>query len=100
MATFSYTGTIQTYTVSVSGNYQLVSIGAAGGSNASGDLGGKAAQIAETIHLSAGTVLYYVVGGVGFNGIGGPAYEGGGGGGGTFVYTNLTTPLELSLIHI
>ena len=82
MTTFTYTGNIQTYTVSVSGNYQLVSIGAAGGSNFNGDQGGKAAQIAETIHLSAGTVLYYVVGGVGSNGNirHSPDFQGGGGG--------------------
>ena len=78
-----YTGTIVDYTVAVSGDYALRTVGADGGSilAAATYFGGGGAEAAGDINLNAGTVLAVVVGGVG-----GALVNGVGGGGGTFIY--------------
>jgi PEP-CTERM motif len=81
--TFSYTGSVQTYTVPVSGYYQVSAAGASGGGsfNTSGGLGASAGG---TVLLFAGAQLGIVVGGQGGDGSG-PGVAGSGGGG-SFVY--------------
>lgn len=77
---FSYTGQIQSYTITTSGTYQIYLAGAQGG-NSNQFAGGKGASVTGKIHLDAGTVLEVVVAGAG-----GDQYGAGGGGGGSFVY--------------
>ncbi len=93
--TFSYTGTIQTDTISVSGVYDITADGAQGGSYSSAaQAGGKGAAVSGDIYLAAGTVLEIVVGGQG-----GTQSYGGGGGGGSFVIetNNGTSPVDTLL---
>jgi T5SS/PEP-CTERM-associated repeat protein len=97
----SYTGSLQTYTITTGGNYTITFAGGVGGEykyHGGGFLpGGNGAVIQVTGVFSAGTVLKAVIGGAGSNGdpvMGGP----GGGGGGTFIYlsnssTGVLTPL-------
>lgn len=82
---FSYTGSIVSYTVPVSGVYEIDSFGAQGGVNAgiSGPTGGLGAQAGGEFSLMAGQTLSILVGGQGGNGSG--LDGGGGGGGGSFV---------------
>jgi hypothetical protein len=77
--TFDFTGVEVTWTVPVTGLYDLTAFGAHGG----GAAGGKGAEIGGDIELSSGTVLSIVVGGEGKSG--GSAF-GAGGGGGSFVF--------------
>jgi hypothetical protein len=81
---FNYTGAIQTYTIPVSGVYQIVALGADGGTGV-GASGGSGVSITGNVLLSAGTVVDIVVGGAGKTGIFGSKF-GGGGGGGAFIY--------------
>jgi hypothetical protein len=82
MATFSYTGQIETFTVASSGEYELTLDGAQGGSGDNGaDAGGAGAIIGGDVYLQAGEKLEIVVGGEG----GSDGSFGGGGGGGSFV---------------
>lgn len=86
---FSYTGTIQTETISSSGLYDITATGAAGGVGGGGNIagqGGLGAAVGGDIYLAAGTVLEILVGGKGTDGGGSPLNgQGGGGGGGSFV---------------
>jgi PEP-CTERM motif len=89
--TFSYTGSVQTYTVVTTGTYEIDSAGAQGGGGTQSS-GGLGALISGDVVLTAGTQLEIVVGGVGRNGA--PTAAGGGGGGGSFVFLlNASLPL-------
>ena len=76
--TIAFTGAEVTWTVPVTGLYDLTAYGARGGGR-----GGYGAEIGGDIELSAGTVLSIVVGGRGATA---GASFGGGGGGGSFVF--------------
>jgi hypothetical protein len=97
--TFNYTGAIvQTYTVTVTGTYDITAYGAQGGQggNPNGGSGGLGAEIGGELFLTQGEVLQIVVGGAGGFGGGG----GGGGGGGTFVIEtyNGTNAVHIPLV--
>ena len=88
---FAYTGTVQTYTVPQTANYNLT-VGGAAGAGATNETdtityaGGSGALLSGDVTLTAGTVLDIVVGGAGASSNG--SNGGGGGGGGTFVYVS------------
>lgn len=94
--TFTYSGTVQTYTVTQSGTYDIDVFGAAGGSANSGSgtsAGGFGAEVNGDVYLAAGTQLEIVAGGEGGLGVtyqttstSSTTYYAGGGGGGSFVY--------------
>ena len=90
--TLSYTGGLQTYTVSSSGVYDIVAYGAQGGTSGAGTAGGLGGESGGDVTLTSGTTLTVLVGGQGSTG--GP----GGGGGGTFVVegTGSYTPLIIA----
>jgi hypothetical protein len=75
------TGTIATYTVTVSGLYDITAIGAGGGSSPFA-AGGAGALVTADFSLTAGTELEILVGGAG---AASNIADGGGGGGGSFV---------------
>ncbi len=79
---YSYTGTIQEYTVTVSGVYEIIAYGAQGGASyvQGGAQGGLGAEVGIAANLSVGTELEILVGGAGES-----DDDAGGGGGGTFV---------------
>ncbi len=83
MSAFTYTGAIQTYTVPLTGIYEITAAGAEGGQAASRGFGpgGSGAVLSGQVMLTSGTTLDVVVGGQGGSG----EYSGGGGGG-SFVY--------------
>jgi len=91
-AAFSYTGSLQTYTVPA-GDYwlQVQATGGAGGNNNSSPLvaGGLGAQVSAYLPVTPGQTVYVLVAGAGEPpggggpGTGGPGGYGGGGGGGT-----------------
>ena len=96
--TLAYTGAIQHYAVTQTGNYSLVAAGGSGGSVFGryiyGDVfyaGGHGITIGAQVTLTAGTMLDIVVGGGG----GGGRY-GGGGGGGTFILLAPGTPVVVA----
>ena len=80
--TFSYTGSVQTYTVPAGDNaLQVTAIGGSGGAYYSGGSGGQGGEVSSTVPVSGGETLYVYVGG---NGAGEWADNGGfNGGGGT-----------------
>ncbi len=80
--TIAFTGAEVTWTVPVTGIYDLTAYGARGGGR-----GGNGAEVGGDIELSAGTVLSIVVGGRGATA---GASFGGGGGGGSFVFEGST----------
>jgi uncharacterized repeat protein (TIGR03803 family) len=80
---FTYTGSIQTYTVPATGTYAISVSGAQGGQGRETN-GGLGAAVSGDVSLVQGTVLDVVVGG-GVNG-GTFDYNGAGGGGSSFVY--------------
>jgi len=84
-------GGIQTWTVPVTGLYQLVANGAQGG-GVTGN-GGLGASINGRVSLTAGQVLQIVVGQRGTDASGGSVSNGGGGGGGSFVAVGSNTLL-------
>jgi hypothetical protein len=77
--TFSYTGSAQSFEVTVTGFYSIALSGASGG-NRQGSSYGKGGYTYGTIFLREGTILYVYVGGEGGTSEGG--YNGGGNGGG------------------
>ena len=92
---FAYTGDVQTYTIPVTGTYRLELWGASGG-DAGPYKGGLGGYTSGYIHLQAGQVLYFYVGGEGsqsavggWNGggnlVAGQEYFGASGGGSTDV---------------
>jgi PEP-CTERM motif len=70
--TFAFTGAVQSFTASVSGEYAVELLGASGGNN-----GGLGAEVSGDVFLTAGEDLTLVVGGQGGTG----SLAGGGGGG-------------------
>ncbi len=82
---FSYTGNVQTFTAPVTGEYTLEVWGAEGGSYENN--GGKGGYATGTVQLTAGQIIYVVVGGKGGDGSsnctnpGSGGYNGGGTGG-------------------
>ncbi len=82
--TFSYTGTVQTYTVPITGTYKLEVWGAQGGTDSSDSItAGKGGYAQGQIRLSVNQILYIYVGGQGepTKSNGGGGYNGGGSGG-------------------
>jgi hypothetical protein len=80
--TFVFTGGVQTFTDSVSGEYAVKLLGASGGGSTFGDSrGGLGAEASGDVFLTAGEDLTLFVGGQG-----GSATFAGGGGGGSFVF--------------
>ncbi len=94
--TYSYTGAIQTFVVTTTGSYNILALGAQGGSSyvAGGNYvaGGKGAKVGGDFALTAGHTIQIAVGGKGANPTAGSV--GGGGGGGSFIY-DLTATLLL-----
>ena len=91
---FTYTGSLVTFTVPVTGTYQIVAFGAQGGSN-SLDPGGMGAEIGGDFDLTAGDKLQIAVGGAGGNSRQtAPILAGGDGG--SFVVGPGTTPLIIA----
>ena len=99
--TYNYNGTngidgsVQTFTVPVTGNYDLQVWGASGGNSSSGYLGGNGGYSKGTISLNKDDVLYIYVGGKGLDGVNGNTsqvggYNGGGKSSGTSSYNNGT----------
>ena len=81
VATFNYTGTIQSYTVPAGVNQLIIeAFGAQGKSAQAGMAGGMGARMKGTFNVTPGTQLLILTGGEGID-LGGS----GGGGGGTFV---------------
>src|SRR5580693_2615189 len=76
--TFVFTGGVQTFTASVSGEYAVELLGASGGNGP--NMGGLGAEVSGDIFLTAGEDLTLFVGGQGGSG------GAGGGGGGSFVF--------------
>jgi hypothetical protein len=100
--TISYSGAETSYTVAVSGTYEITVFGAQGGSGTIGSgqgastSGGLGAEIDAVFNLTAGNVLTILAGGAGSNGSFGPTMSfgaGGGGGGGSFVFDTTTSTL-------
>jgi hypothetical protein len=77
---FNYTGSIASYTVPVTGTYEVTAIGAQGGNGAFG-VGGFGALVTGVVSLNAGTTLDVAVGGQGTSGYRGTTLIGGAGGG-------------------
>jgi hypothetical protein len=94
VADFSYLGSVQTFTVPVTGVYNILAYGAGGGTTADAipdPIGGFGAEIAGDFQLTAGEVLNI------YTGAQGPlvGYQGAGGGGGTFVVLTGASPTLL-----
>lgn len=94
--TYNYNGTngidgsVQTFTVPVTGNYDLQVWGASGGNSSSGYLGGNGGYSKGTISLNKDDVLYIYVGGKGLDGVNGNTSQVGGyNGGGKVVVHHL-----------
>jgi hypothetical protein len=85
---FTYTGSLITFTVPTTDNYQILAFGAQGGDSIG--TGGRGAEIGGDFSLTAGESLQIAVGGAGTPG------EAGGGGGGTFVIGFGNTPLVIA----
>lgn len=82
---FNFTGSLQFYTIPVTGQYDLMAFGAGGGTGGLSGLntGGSGAQIGGRFTLTAGTVLTVLVGERGISDV---QIVGGGGGGASAVY--------------
>lgn len=83
---YSYTGSVQSWTVASTGTYAITAVGAQGGHgtiDGSSFVGGLGASMTGSFNLSAGSVYYFVVGGMGSSLA--DSYNGGGGGGTFFV---------------
>ena len=68
MGTYSYSGKPVFVTVSQTGDYDIVALGAQGGSITGGAAGGYGAEVGGTVHLTAGENLEIIVGGQGGSG--------------------------------
>ncbi len=97
MTDYTYTGSIQTDDITVSGTYAITATGAAGGYGGDGAAGGLGAALIGDIYLAAGTVLEIITGGMGGSPL--PGAGGGGGGGGSFVIetNNGTSAVDIVL---
>ncbi|SVD51588.1 uncharacterized protein METZ01_LOCUS404442, partial [marine metagenome] len=86
--TFSYTGSMQNYTVPAGvTSITIDAYGAQGGNNPQYD-GGKGAHMSGTFSVTPGQVLDIIVGGQGSPGFTNSGWTGGGGGGGTGVISS------------
>ncbi|HEX3416288.1 MAG TPA: PEP-CTERM sorting domain-containing protein [Stellaceae bacterium] len=87
---FTYTGSLVTFTVPTTDNYQILAFGAQGGNiTSTGTGGGLGAEIGGVFSLTAGEVLEIAVGGAGMAGSAA-------GGGGSFVVGPGNTPLVIA----
>ena len=86
---YGYSGSIKTFTAPATGQYQLETWGAQGGSN--NTLGGKGAYAKSIVTLNAGETVKILVGQLAGYGI-----SAGGGGGGTFITSNSNIPLAVA----
>ena len=90
---FDYTGNIVTYTIPVSGVYDMTAMGASGYSPSYSNDETLGKTISASGFFRAGTLINIAVGEMGHGGSGGVStggmfsFSGNGGGGGTFVYT-------------
>src|SRR3984885_6649090 len=75
---FGFTGSVQTYRVPETGEYEIILAGAEGGSSSDGNAGGMGAIVGGDIFLRQNELLGIFVGGAGYSL---PGYAGGGGGG-------------------
>ncbi|HYZ42273.1 MAG TPA: autotransporter, partial [Stellaceae bacterium] len=94
---FTYTGSLVTFTVPITGSYQILAFGAQGGESIAGQspgAGGLGAEIGGEFSLTAGEILQIAVGGAGM--AGNLNFTGGGGGGGSFVVGPGNTPLVIA----
>ena len=95
---YKYTGTIATFTPTISGKYEFIASGGAGGSIYSTDVsvttyaGGLGAVVTTTTTLTAGTVVNIVVGGTGAA----SNTTGCAGGGASAVYINCNYPVVIA----
>jgi hypothetical protein len=90
---FSYTGSVQHFTATTAGEYDIVAYGASGGGGFGGSSGGLGAEMGGDFNLTAGEMLDIYVGGTGKNGSSGA----GGGGGDTFVVVDMSgSPLVIA----
>jgi len=93
---FDFTGAWQSYTVPVTGVYDITGYGAQGGLSDDGYTsyeyaGGQGAEASGDFSLAAGDTLAIAVGGAGDSG-----FYGGGGGGGSFVLAPNSVPLVVA----
>lgn len=90
---FSYTGSIESFTVADTGDYWLEAAGAEGGNHTISTFRpGRGAIVGGKFHLTAGTSLSMLIGQQ-------PSLtDGNGGGGGSFVVLEGTTPLQPLLV--
>jgi hypothetical protein len=90
---FGYTGSVEEYTILQAAFYFVAAVGAQGGSDNFGDIGGHGAAVGGEVYLTEGTELDIVVGGVGEDGAGATGFTGGGGGG-SFVWDPTAIPVQ------
>lgn len=95
---YNFTGSLQSYIVPVTGQYDLMAYGAGGGNgNFGANRGGRGAEIGGRFTLTAGTVLTVLVGEQGTSAELSFGYSGGGGGGASAVYiTGAASPLVMA----
>lgn len=87
-------GGIQSWTAATAGTYRIIATGAAGASATMTQTGGRGAQVAADLVLSAGQILQLAIGQIGTAGFRGALSTGsGGGGGGSFVVDSANTAL-------
>lgn len=91
---FSYTGSLQFYTVPISNGPIFVGVYGASGGSWNGQPGGLGAKVSGVIDLSPGQQLKLLVGGAGEHGDG--EFRSAGGGGGSFVTTINNEPLLIA----
>ena len=84
--TFAFTGGVQSFTASVSGEYAVELLGGSGGNSTFfGSVGGLGAEVSGDVFLTGGETLTLFVGGQG----GSAQYAGGGGGSFVFLGTDV-----------
>ncbi len=93
--TYSFTGSIQTYTVPVGVTQVTIDAAGAQGGGSNGGGGGLGARMIGTYTVTAGQVLSVVVPSMGLLQVGGNVQNSSGGGGGAFVYLAGVTPTLL-----
>ena len=88
---FDFTGSVVSFMVPTTGTYQILALGAQGGSVSNGP-GGRGAEIGGNFNLNAGEILRIAVGGEAPSNLAVAA----GGGGGSFVVGPGNTPLVIA----
>lgn len=91
--TFTYTGSIQTWTVTAPGRYRVTAIGAQGASAEAVRQGGRGASVTGDFTFHNGELYQIAVGGAGAIS---PSNCNGGGGGGTFFVSSSNAPLLIA----